>query len=137
MNKGTNATLSKHVHIIYFLACVFACGLIACITQKEEASSDYVIEYVPLSLDQADEYMNAKMHGDSLHVIWRSIKEHKPEWVRLYNRAGDLVYTEKDPALDLGKRWNVDISDYVQDKQYQLFVQLDNGTEIQTWVNRE
>lgn len=135
MYNRTNTTYSGH--LIFLLACVFAFGLIACITQKEEASSDYVIEYVPLSLDQANEYLNAKMEGDSLQVIWRSIKDHRPEYVRLYDRRGHLVYTEKDPILDLERRWKVDMSEYVQDKQYQLFVQLDNGTEIQTWVNRE
>lgn len=141
MNKEFNSTSAHQAHssthLIFLLASLLAVFLVACVTQKGEKDTDHVYEYIPITADEVAKYLDAKMTGDSIEVEWYSISDHKPTHVRLYDRDGQLVYTEKNPTLNLGKNWNVDMSDYVQDEQYQLFVQLDNGTQLQTWVSRE
>ncbi|MEM7657384.1 MAG: hypothetical protein AAF399_14715 [Bacteroidota bacterium] len=83
-------------------------------------------------------FLNAQLKGSSLEVTFAGNADHRPVVMRLYDRSGQLIYTEKNPQLGLGKGWKADMSRFVQtdSESYQLKLELDNGAELLTWVNQ-
>lgn len=104
-------------------------------SEVETALAEKLQFPAPYPSDQ--DLFHAQLNGSSLEVSFAGEDAQRPVIMRLYDRQGQLIYTEKNPQLGDGNDWKADVSRYVQSDSaaYQLKLELENGAELLTWVN--